>query len=848
MKNLIKYQLIAILLMAYSCLYATDWNVTNHNFRVQKDVDASMSADLTENMATVYYRDTLFNFVNYHYNNISNYIVIRKIFHKGTVPNFEWDYKKEDFIENLTDFDNDAWQPAAVVFRDSLLLFVSDISSYGDGFLKYSVYKQNTGKWLTPVGVPGNFHGYTTSHGMAAVVLDDKLCVITHDHNQNVMIHWTKDLKTWNHFTTEVNINNSDGENDQLSAVSTFFTLDSKKKSKLVFAWLDSSKHPYTADYYFSDSVTLTHLRTNMITDITGFSSVALAVGTISCPSGCPDNCIPDPTSTHECVQAFLKKDEQDNDHIYHRIMRYQLQETDTEWRRIEKNLVPQNSPEHCWASREIPLTATILPVPDGKNIRQFMCLVYRGYDNWNYPMNVAWAETDKLVYKSETTQVLTDPAFTNYLGYIEGAPPFYLNKMPLATPYINDGNYHNISNLEFKSSNSTEINKKMSIENSTKTKTKMGGLNLNVSTAFGKIWGNGSTTTKEYSISAEANEFAFGYYLKFQPTVKRADYNLQDVQGHLLTTTSYFYMGDPAYDTEAVTLSDVDPSNPFSYTDSLRNINFDSYNNDYSSISWVPGAPQSSSVKITADHTKTISTKETVSIGKEFEFGEIFKIEIENESSFEWEMETKTSTENEVIATSNLNVFENIGDVAKLNYTWYWLLPSEDAAATNWWLHEGGEDQQTWCVTYQVTTCNTFGGVQYNRPCINNHKPHKTNANQTDQGGTGNQPGNTEAGQESSNGFSLSQNYPNPFKPATVIKYQIGTEDPQAVSGNQGCQTKLAIYNLSGQEVATLVDEWKAMGSYEVELDASQLAPGVYFYKMQSGSFRDVKKLILLK
>jgi hypothetical protein len=284
----------------------------------------------------------------------------------------------------------------------------------------------------------------------------------------------------------------------------------------------------------------------------------------------------------------------------------------------------------------------------------------------------------------------------------------------------------------------------------------------------------------------------------------------------------------------------------------SHRLINFAQYNSSsygYASNSWAGGVQTSTGISIEEGESLTTTTKATIGIGAESEFGEIFKIGIEFEGSFEYEMETKTSTSSEIKSSSALYEPTNIGDVIQLDYTTYWMGPSDYQGIDNWWLHEGAEDQETWCITYQVTDMDTIGGVQENLPPGgSDNNPQGIKPNQTDQSENGNQPGNTEAGQESSDGFSLSQNYPNPFKPATVIKYQIGIEDPQAGSGNQGCQIKLAVYNLSGQEVATLVDEWKATGSYEVELDASLLAPGVYFYKMQSGSFRDVKKLILLK
>jgi hypothetical protein len=85
---------------------------------------------------------------------------------------------------------------------------------------------------------------------------------------------------------------------------------------------------------------------------------------------------------------------------------------------------------------------------------------------------------------------------------------------------------------------------------------------------------------------------------------------------------------------------------------------------------------------------------------------------------------------------------------------------------------------------------------------------------------------------------FSLYQNYPNPFNPATIIRYSIPIE---------GLVT-LKVYNTIGEEVITLANELKQEGNYEVEFDASDLSSGIYFYKLQTSDFSQVKKMILLK
>lgn len=85
---------------------------------------------------------------------------------------------------------------------------------------------------------------------------------------------------------------------------------------------------------------------------------------------------------------------------------------------------------------------------------------------------------------------------------------------------------------------------------------------------------------------------------------------------------------------------------------------------------------------------------------------------------------------------------------------------------------------------------------------------------------------------------YSLEQNYPNPFNPATTIKYNIPTT----------ANVSIKIFNSLGQEVQTLVNEIKSAGSYEVVFNASLLTSGVYFYRIQSGSFIETRKMILLR
>ncbi len=92
---------------------------------------------------------------------------------------------------------------------------------------------------------------------------------------------------------------------------------------------------------------------------------------------------------------------------------------------------------------------------------------------------------------------------------------------------------------------------------------------------------------------------------------------------------------------------------------------------------------------------------------------------------------------------------------------------------------------------------------------------------------------------------FKLLQNYPNPFNPGTVIKFLI----PNVETGHApSLQVFLKVYDILGNEVATLVNEEKSAGVYKVEFDASKLPNGVYFYQLRVDQFIETKKMILLR
>ncbi|MEO8664723.1 MAG: T9SS type A sorting domain-containing protein, partial [Ignavibacteria bacterium] len=102
-----------------------------------------------------------------------------------------------------------------------------------------------------------------------------------------------------------------------------------------------------------------------------------------------------------------------------------------------------------------------------------------------------------------------------------------------------------------------------------------------------------------------------------------------------------------------------------------------------------------------------------------------------------------------------------------------------------------------------------------------------------------GNPSGISPVNSEIPSGYRLEQNYPNPFNPSTTINFSIPTSS----------NVTLKVYDALGQEVGTLVDEFKSAGNYSANFTAaSALTSGIYFYTLTSDNFTATKKLMLVK
>jgi hypothetical protein len=816
--------LVAFFTLMHISALATNWGKPDKGyFSTQKDIENDVS-NLSASMATISFEGQLFNFINYNDGSNSK-IIVRKLTNTAS-SGVNWSVTKQDNITNLKNLSAwQAWQPAPVVFNNVLYLFVSvqEGSDYSHAYVNFSKYNSGTDSWTTPQKVPGNLWGVGS---MAAAVLGDKLCLITWGDNSgtndNVAIFTTTDLVTWTTIQTDF------APLHEISVITKSF-LETKPdgtqklNSKLVIGYLNGSKHAMCAEYQYDDSGQLIKISSQTISTDMDYQSIVLADGSVT---GDP--------STGNCVQAFLKKDSKDNGYCRYRIQRYQSI-SGAAWTKQENNLVKQN---YLWADKNLNMTGATFAVNDGPNtIRQYMCLIYRGYDDWDHPLNCAYVETDHLTLIDKISETLAGPENTQYIGYIEGPPPFYLNK----TATYQDSTNHFISELEYANTVVTTDETELGFDVGITGSCMFHGYSASLNYTYGHQWTTETEKKVTGSVAIHGMADTKGYYLTLQPIINRATYKVYDVHNQYLYTTYYFYMSQPEWRNVSIEglQNQMEPSAPETYMH--RNLGFDSYDKiDKENVSWTEGADGKKTIEVSTSNSVTNTHKVKVKLGKEWGEEHIWSVGVELEGNFEFKTTTTTLNGDEITCHTRLNDAVRPTDITDLMYDIWWLKRTDNR--NNWWLYPGQDTtQNTWCVTYEVTYLKRKNGSREGYPAA----PADPTPYIMD---TVNLPGLIQGDQISSEGFSLSQNYPNPFSPATKIKYQIGTDRSQENSTEVNNLARLVVYNLSGKEVATLVNENKAPGSYEVSWDASQLSPGVYFYSLQCGSYKDVKKLVLLK
>ena len=869
MKNIFTYLILAfVILIPCNVFSQNQWDVTQNLFsyvKLEKDLNSE-----SRNAASVTYKGKIFYFISY---DTDHKVVVREIVNGDSLAVNSFNPIEVAHYEILKDKVEPRSQLAPVVFNGVLYLFFNDDSGYYSGEVGYVTYDDKLQKWSAPIMYPASEKLYLDAGSV--VVVDNKLCMVSYhsytDHQptppyyEDVLeIRWTTDptnLYGWTGqyaMTSDArwpyySIQSDGGKQDvgiftPISAISQNYldpagTITSQKlivaKTSGAYTRRGPSAYAFISQYKFDTNGELTLIRKDSVLCPFWVQSVALVQGSV-------EN---DPSSTGNCTQLFVKNDNTENKYNRHRIARLQLKEGETQWTTQEDNVVPQNSPMKMWADAETNLTAVNYDLLDGDPsstttpIQRYIVLLYRGNTDNNHPLLSAWVKSDYLKYKQTLTQdLINDPTQCQYIGYIEGPPPYY--KSNSNNTYVNSNAEGNISYVDFISSHSMIIDNKVSFTTQSSFTTHISSVSAEISYLRQQSKDTTTKITSSEGVTMHAGPENKGLYIVNAPTISLAEYYVYDWHRIKRLYSSFDFSMVITRHHLTPDLSDsLNSSDPETFMSAKRGIDFNYYPSIATfgdpSVSW--SSQNSVDKNFTIEQSKDVESKTTKSLKLSSDMCKYFSSE--SEKTVEYTTTTITANSNSITAHSNMDNATKTGDCSVLEYDFYWIKPSTNGS--NWWVKNPTDN--TWCVTYKVTTIVLYGGdTIHDNSKFANSRPRQDTTASIILKPVVETPKIAEQKQIEAGKSPLYQNNPNPFIGSTKIKYTVGIENIPANSTD--CLTRLVIYNLSGQLVATLVNENKAPGSYEVEWDASQFTPGVYFYSLQSGRFKDVKKLILMK
>ena len=547
-------------------------------WRCDKDIEYDMSG-YSAYSATVFFNDRLFNFINYNDEMGRGYVIVRNITNKITGSNvFDKSFKvnkRDDYTPfkngNVADKDHEKFQPAPVIYNGTLYLFFYDKERQ----LCYSVYtpeeddlgSDKSQPWGNKVKVDIS----VKANGMAASEVDGKLVIICKDDDENVVyLLWTEDLIHWE--KQKLDWDNA-GDSDDTFASFSAITIAKRvlingtyqRQELMMIGYIETSTHHAEAKTYVynENSKNFSLDKSWEINNVRQYQSVALCEGTVH----------GDDSSIGNCVQAFLKRENDDDGLARRRIIRSQLKDLGDDWTEQENNLVEKN---YYWAYKNgLNLTVANYAqqeynqdgITTNNNIVRIMCLVFRGYDCVDHPLNVAYAETDRYVYLDSKSAYMDSPENTHYIGYIEGPPPFVLNRQTIAEPYYFNSSAQSISSADFGTYSSYTKSTEFKFTAGIKGMIQKGYCKAELTMLYAGMYKQEKEFEVTKSIALEASNEKEGLYLVTNPFISREHYKVEDWKKTVVDSSYYFHITKVDLGTiKAELKGGLDPSKPETY------------------------------------------------------------------------------------------------------------------------------------------------------------------------------------------------------------------------------------------------------------------------------------------
>jgi hypothetical protein len=437
--------------------------------------------------------------------------------------------------------------------------------------------------------------------------------------------------------------------------------------------------------------------------------------------------------------------------------------------------------------------------------------------------LKVMRIDSDKLTPVETISEAFNNPSHIKYwkmFGVIEGPPPFALNANSFGEAVYN--NTYGPSVFTYVEENTTEAtySTSWSVNTSVSASGAVGVLSMGADLSAALKNTNSKDTTFEFksSQSVRANQSSLGYYCFYKPTITRTKYSLQSFNGNDVGLSQYIFNVTDAqiilkdFDLTTFAPNNFNTSNIWTYF-SKPTSGYQLYptlKKASLGFSWTQG--------LTVENSKTFSSSTTltkegsVSITLSAGIPEIFNVSAGFEIGVTEQHKTTFGQQISVLVNCPDPRPGYQNDIKYFAGEMFWLDSPEDGNA--YWVPQNynGVDyrkDKPWLVTYTVYNIETVGGTSVEK--IDDKIPDK---------------------------FSLLQNYPNPFNPETKINYSIPKQSYVVIK----------IYDILGKEVEILVNQEHSPGNYQTSLNGEKLNSGVYFCKIQSGNYIEIKKMNLIK
>jgi hypothetical protein len=722
--------------------------------------------------------------------NLNKFYVFYPGFHQGDAQRIkvrELELLSDGKIKKhgMTDL-NDIQFPAAVALFDSKMIVVAHESGNQDGKLLRMSYN---GKWSDSHSMPNHVN---SKCGVALTVLNNKLYCFYKYTDGSIRLITSKNGESWSDYK-EVVEPILDSKHGTIAAC-TF--IDKDKKSRIFLGF--SNKDNNIMLFRIINEDGSTNRKTQYENSV---NNISLVQGSTK-------------GATKGNIIQILYSSWHHNDH---RIYKKEYVVDENHYVKAEE-LTWDGGNSTILGSKDDFVAGSFHVFEGGNSLDKqkylisFVSRFYKNSDNdYERDMRLYSWKSDMLKFNRDEGVVYDydpDPKLCQLIGVIEGPPPYTSNGYEFGD--WGPQGYFPPSSLEYGVSNS------ISVENSSNISTSL-DLDVNIG-SFGGGFGYEVENTESVNLTKTITNFisieptehsSIGYKVFSKPIIQRKKYHIYDWDNNdLKYSINLFKFKGPFIVYEPYNLTEVNSLDLYSYLN--RNRDFENYSEIKNlNFEWSLGSSSENTVKLDKEKQVTTSKSESISVGNDTEFGEIFKVESEFDYTLGYSLSTTTKMNTEFALNFNCpGNAEHENHIKIFKGKFYWIKPTKDK--DNWWVPKEYQKDNPWLMTYNLTEISkNFGEI------LSIEDKSYTNKS-----------------------FEI---YPNPATEHLIIKLNSSISGKYAIIIKDIFNKTIKTFNFDNNGNRSIF--WNL-----TDENGNKLTPGIYFTTIYISDFHYTNKFIIIK